>query len=242
MALGLAGSVGKGGENRPSDVGAVKARLTELGFGFFPADERVDPGLVMSIRIIQSILKSRNTIGGDGRIDVGMATNRFLDASNAPSWVTMPLDGAGFVNFEAQDTNDLHDFGTSWLSDTIIGAGVAYERDYLASNPDATLLTINDVSLPEGGDTPDHKGHETGLACDLRLPRKNGRSGGIKNPNTNTAYDRDAMRGQLLALRDQEFVSKVFFNDDILCEEGLCKRLSGHNNHVHFEIRVPDPS
>ena len=90
--------------------------------------------------------------------------------------------------------------------------------------------------------TPDHKGHETGLACDLRLPRKDGRAGGIKNPNTNTAYDRNAMRGQLLALRDQELVSKVFFNDDILCEEGLCKRLSGHNNHVHFEIRVPDPS
>ena len=65
-------------------------------------------------------------------------------------------------------------------------------------------------------------------------------SGGISNPNTNTAYDRDAMRAQLLVLREHELVTKIFFNDQTLIGEGLCARLGGHNNHVHFEIGAPE--
>ena len=202
MVLEISDSVGKGGKNKPSDVIAVKRRLSELGFEFFPINKKPDQGLVMSIRLFQSIIRGINRVGGDGRIDVGMNTIRFLQASNAPSWTTMPRSGLGFVNFEAQDMADQHDFGASWLAETIIGAGEAYEREFLRAHPDAAPVAVNDVSLPEGGDTPDHAGHETGLACDIRLPRKDGGSGGISNPNTNTAYDRDAMRAQLLAIRE----------------------------------------
>ena len=235
----LNGSVGKGGTNNPDDVAAVKRRLAELSFEFFPMNGRVDQGLVMAIRLFQSIIAGRNRVGGDGRVDVGMRTNRFLNASNAPSWTTMPLGGRGFVNFEARDSTDQHDFGTSWLGETIQAAGEAYERDYLSTHPEAPLLTINDVSLPEGGDTPDHAGHETGLACDIRLPRKDGGSGGISNPNTNSAYDRAAARAQLIAIRDQVLFSRALFNDRVLIEERLCRPHVGHNNHVHFEIKAP---
>jgi len=100
-------------------------------------------------------------------------------------------------------------------------------------------MTVNDVSLPWGGDTPDHAGHETGMACEIRLPRKDGKTGGISNPNTNGAYDRDAMREQLLALHKQPLFSRAFFNDKKLIEEGLCSQLAGHNNHLHFEITTP---
>jgi hypothetical protein len=239
MALDLTGSVGKGGRNAARDVRAVKQRLAELGFGFFQINSRSDPGLVMAIRLFQSIIAGSSTVRGDGRIDVGFTTNRYLDAVNAPRWTTMPFDGPGFTNFEARDPNDQHDFGTSWLGDTIREVGAAYRDSYLLEHPGAALLTVNDVSLPEGGDTPDHAGHETGLSCDLRLPRKDGGSGGIANPNTNSAYDRDAMRAQLLALRDHPLVTRIFFNDRVLIDEGLCNPLAGHNNHVHFEIRAP---
>jgi hypothetical protein len=239
MALDLTGSVGKGGQNASRDVRAVKERLGELGFQFFRINSVSDQGLVLSIRLFQSIIAGRSTLGGDGRIDVGYTTNRYLDAVNAPRWTTMPFDGPGFTNFEANDPNDQHDFGTDWLGDTIRDLGASYRTAYLLANPDAALLTVNDVSLPEGGDTPDHAGHETGLSCDLRLPRKDGGSGGISNPNTNGAYDRDAMRAQLVALKDHDLVTKVFFNDRILIGEGLCKPLAGHNNHVHFEIGAP---
>ena len=69
MALEITGSVGKGGDNHPGDVIAVKQRLTELGFEFFPINDRIDQGLVIAIRLFQSVIKSRNRLGGDGRID-----------------------------------------------------------------------------------------------------------------------------------------------------------------------------
>ena len=168
MAPQLTGSVGKGGNNRTDDVRAVKRRLAELGFGFFGVNGRSDPGLSMAIRLFQSIIAGRSTIGGDGRIDPGFVTNRYLDAINAPRWTTMTFSGPGFFNYEATDESDQHDFGTSWLAETIRGVGARYDEIYLQANPDAAPLTVNDVSLPTGGDTPDHAGHETGLACDLR--------------------------------------------------------------------------
>ncbi len=242
MAIQIEGSVGKRGENRAQDVKAVKQRLADLGFQFFAIDGKADQGLDLAIRIFQSILKGSNRLGDvDGRIDVGHRTIRFLQATNAPRWQTMPLQGPGFINFELQDTSDQHDFGTSWLAETIKGAGAAYEREYLRTHSGAALLAINDVSLPRGGDTPDHAGHETGLACDIRLPKKDGTSGGVRNPNTNTSYDRDAMRAQLLAIRQQPLFRRAFFNDRVLIDEGLCAPLGGHNNHVHFEINPPEP-
>ena len=47
------------------------------------------------------------------------------------------------------------------------------------------------------------------------------------------------MRAQLKALDGEELVSKVFFNDQVLIGEGLCRRLTGHHNHVRFEIGAP---
>jgi len=242
MLIEISGSVGQGGTNTSSDVLAVKQKLAELGFEFFAMNGHVDSGLIAAIRLFQSILAGRSTVGSvDGRIDVGGKTLRFMQSANAPRWQTMPLEGTGFVNFEAKDRGDHHDFGTNWLAETIIGAGKAYQKAFRSNKPDAAPLTINDVSLPRGGDTPDHAGHETGLVCDIRLPRKNGQSGGIKNPNTNKAYDRAAMRAQLKALHAQPLFSRALFNDHALIKQGLCQWASGHNDHAHFEIRPPAP-
>ncbi len=64
MALEISHSVGKGGKNNPSDVTAVKRRLGELGFEFFPINEKPDQGLVMSIRLFQSIIRGSSRVGG----------------------------------------------------------------------------------------------------------------------------------------------------------------------------------
>ena len=231
-------SVGQGAINDPDDVRAVQKRLKELGFGFFGrVDGRFSTGLVLSIRLFQSIIAGRNTIKGDGRVDVGGRTQRYLAANNAPQWELMPLQGTGFVNRERQDTNDMHDFGTDWMAQTIVGAGQVYQAQYLVANPGKSLMTINDVSLPEGGDTPDHQGHETGLACDIYLPRKNGQSGGITW--SSRSFDRAAAREMLTALRAQPLISGIFFNDPTLIQEGLCSQLGGHDNHIHFNISPP---
>lgn len=235
-------SVGLGGVNNPADVKAVKARLIELGFDWLTDDDVMGPTTVKTIKLFQAIkngLNRVNVMGNDGRVDPGGDTHKWLNADNAPRWMQMPPGSAadGFHNHELTQTNDAHDFGVNWLADTLRAAGASYKEDYLNVNPKAALLTLNDFSLPQGGDTPMHATHETGLSCDIRLPRKNGQVGGI-NVNQ-TSYDRKAMRAMILAFRRQTLASRVLLSDQVLVAEGLCMAAQGHADHAHFEVKPP---
>lgn len=237
MVLKISQSVGIGGVNLAADVIAVRSQLVDLGFCWAAGSSWADVGLSNTIKLFQSIVGGFNTIQGDGRIDVGGRTHRWLQAINAPRWVLMPTDGAGFRNDEAADKTDQHDWGTDWLAQTLIGAGAAYWRSWQATHPSASPLTLNDASLPTGGDTPKHAGHETGMGIDLRLPRTDGKVGGILT--TDKLFDRSAMRQQLIALRAQPLFKRVYLNDLELNGEGLCLRLDGHTDHAHGEIKTP---
>ncbi|WP_336361457.1 N-acetylmuramidase domain-containing protein [Haladaptatus sp. ZSTT2] len=238
----LSASVGTGGTNNPDDVRALKQRLVDLGFDWLTVDTTADAALVAVINLVQSIKNGRNDVAGDGRVDVPGDTYDWLRATNAPHWQLMPLGGAGdgFFNFERNDPADTHDYGTDWMAETVTDAGAHYRDNYLNTNPDAALLTVNDVSLPHGGDTPDHAGHETGMACDLRLARTDGNTGGITW--TSPTYDRDAMRAVLEAFGAQPLFSRALFNDTTLIAEGLCQQHAGHDDHVHIDIAPPTRS
>ena len=173
----------------------------------------------------------------DGRIDPNGDTLRWLNARNAPRWQRMTERGPGFVNFEAQQHDDNHDFGTDWLDETIIAAAQRYESHRSSTGERRSPMAINDVSVPRGGFTPDHAGHETGLACDLRLPTIEGGHGGVKT--TDSRYDSEAMRQQLIAFRQIPGVQLIFLNDDRLIDEELCRPLAGHDHHAHIQIRPP---
>ncbi|MFN6515239.1 MAG: glucosaminidase domain-containing protein [Nostoc sp. CreGUA01] len=239
----LSASVGIGGVNKPDDVKAVKARLHELGYTWVgdPNTATINRGLFDAIKLFQSIIAGRSTVSGDGRVDVGEMTHRWLQAANAPQWVLMPKSDPdnGLVNGELAETEDNHDYGTHWLADAIQEIAQDYQNSYRQTHPTATLFAINDVSLPHGGDTPDHHGHETGMMCDVFLPKKNGSFGGIFW--SSSEYDRDATRAMLKSIRKQKLVkpSAVFFNDPKLITEGLCTYLGGHEHHIHFEINPP---
>jgi len=238
--ISLQGSVGNGGVNHAQNVKAIKQRLHTLGYDWVdPAKSTVDTGTMAAIRLFQSIISGRSTVAGDGRVDVGGFTHQWLQASNAPRWQIMPKSNSaiGFVNYELTQTNDDHDFGTSWLAQTILDIAKTYQTNYRNAKPSAAPFAINDVSQPHGGDTPDHSGHETGLMCDVLLPRKDGDFGGIYwwSPE----YDREAMRALLKAMHKHKLVRAIFFNDSKLITEGLCTLATGHDHHVHFEIDPP---
>lgn len=239
MSLELLASVGRGGENRPLDVGSLKSRLIALGFTWLTEDSSVNEPLINVINLLQSIKAGRDVIRGDGRVDVPGSTFEWLRAANAPRWQLMPAGSTaeGFVNIERADETDQHDFGTGWMADTIQAAGAYYRDQYLSNHPNAALLTVNDVSLPQGGDTPDHGGHETGLTCDLRLPRKDGTAPGNTKHTDIEIYDQDAMRAMLSAVRAQPLTETILFNDPDLVSAGLCQRAAGHDDHVHFELK-----
>jgi hypothetical protein len=237
VALNLTSSVGVGGGNRVTEVAAVKKRLIQLGYNWIgdPNGTSISTGCVHAIRLFQSIVAGQSTVNADGRIDVGGFTHRWLQASNAPVWKTMPNSNSSinFVNFERDQTDDDHDFGTSWLEEVILQIAKEYQRTSAGSAP----FTINDVSRPQGGDTRDHAGHETGLMCDVNLPKKNGKAGGITWESDE--FDRSATRKLIQAMRKQPLVRAVYFNDQDLIDEGLCGFSGGHDNHIHFEINPP---
>lgn len=239
--LVITNSVGRNGVNNPADVIKVKTRLIELGFDWLTPNESVGQLTITTIRLFQAIKNGSDTVepGTDGLVDVGQSTHRWLEAANAPRWQMMPAGSTaeGFINDEIANTGDTHDFGTNWLADTLRAAGASYRDEYLNDHPGAALLRINDTSLPRGGNTPNHAGHETGLVCDIRLPKTDGGVGGITVSSSN--YDRDAMRAILKALKNQALADVILLNDATLRSEGLCRFAAGHDNHVHFEIKPP---
>jgi hypothetical protein len=244
--LNLTGSVGLGGINRTADKIAVKQRLHSLGYTFVgdPNSAALNTGFTNAIKLFQSIIAGAEVIRGDGRVDVDGITHRWLEAANAARWQTMPdsNDSISLRNHEKAQTNDDHDFGTSWLAEVILEIAVSYHNNFRASHPNAAPFSINDVSRPQGGDTQEHAGHETGLMCDVQLPRKDGGLGGIVW--SDNSFDREATREIIKAMRRQKLVSQVFFNDTTLRGETflgqkLCNFAPGHDNHIHFAIRPP---
>lgn len=156
MPIEIQSSVGLNGVNRPDDVLAVKTRLVELGFNFITGDGVMGPVTIKTIRLFQAIKNGLNVVSdprNDGRVDVGGDTLRWLQAANAPRWQRMPAGSAaeGFVNDNIADLSDNHDFGTSWMAETLRATGLTYRSAFLGAHPHAALLHINDTSLPQGG-------------------------------------------------------------------------------------------
>jgi hypothetical protein len=247
FSLPLQGSVGAGGGNAPDDVRGVKRRLIALGFNWLSDDTSINQATIRTISLFQAITRGFQRVDGapvDGLIEVGRDTHRWLEASNAPRWRLMPAGGApedGFRNTEVLDqTGDDHDWGTEWLARTITDAGATYRTEYLSEHPSAAPITVNDVSTPRGGPTPDHQTHQTGMCCDVRVARTDGTAPGNTTFRDRT-YDRGAMRAMLSALRAQPLVRHIVFNDPVLIREGLCTALAGHDDHVHAEITAPAP-
>lgn len=236
--LPITASVGSRGSNRASDIKLIRDRLVALGYTF--ARGSSVNTLVQAIRLFQSAIAGSTSLRGDGRVDVGGRTQRFLEAANAPQWMRMPGQGVGFYNVEVLDQpGDTHDYGIDWISNVIRAAGIHYELAHRKGRSAIAPMAVNDVSLPRGGKTPDHSGHQSGNAGDIVLPRKGGRFGGTRWTNTN--YDRSATEAILRALRAQPWVDKntLYFNDPTLINKGLCRRARGHDNHIHFEVNVP---
>jgi hypothetical protein len=240
--LSISGSVGAGGINNPADVRTVKARLHELGYTWVGAvsDGKMQTGTILAIQLFQSIVFGASTVhGADGRIDINGFTLSWLRASNAPRWTTMPASdkAISLYNYELEDTNDDHDFGTDWLATALREIAKSYHHTFRAKNPGSAPLAINDVSRPHGGDTPDHAGHETGLMCDLLLPQKDGKVGGITFRSKE--YDQRTTKALLVAIKNYSLVRKILFNDPDLIRAGWCQPAPAHDDHIHFEINPP---
>ncbi len=226
-------SVGSRGVNSPEDVGIVAARLLALGFDWAVPGPggACTPEVIAAIELFQAVTEGVDVVRHtrvDGRVDVNGATLRWLGAANAPRWEALSSGGSPDAALG---------FCTSWLNEVLESAVLAYEGGYRRAHPGAAPLTVGDASPERGGNAPPHRGHQTGLACDLRLPHRNGTAGGLRTSSVH--YDRAAMRAQLAALAQHPCLQFVFLDDEQLIEEGLCRPLAGHDDHAHVEIGAP---
>lgn len=235
--LPLSGSVGAGGKNFKNDVKLVRARLRQLGMSWVEDKETSDDILVAAIKLFQSMMAGKQKTTGDGLIDKDGNTHKWLQAKNAPRWQAMSATGEGIDNRERADASDTHDYCSSWLDETILAAGKHYQKNWRATHKGAAPIGVNDASLPHGGDTKDHAGHEAGLDVDIYLPRKDGQTGGIYH--WSKEYDRDATRAILKAFRAQSLVNRCYFNDPTLISEGLCSAVTNHDHHLHIGVGAP---
>lgn len=239
----LTDSVGLNAKNHPHDVITLKERFVELGFDWITLNSSMDSETIDVIKLFQSIIRGRQSINGDGRVDVSGATYYWLNSDNAPRWLSLD-DGSktdkaiGYYNSTKNDDGDDHYFGTNWLVDTIKLAGEEYYYNYLINNDSASVIFINEMAKPKGGQYKPHATHQTGLNVDIKLPKTDGSSGGI---NYNSAlYDRNACRSMILSFGYCSLVKAVRFNDPDLIKEGICTFLTGHDNHLHIELTPPE--
>lgn len=237
----ITGSVGRKGRNSPPDVQAVSATLVRLGFHWALPDAAggCSADLLSGIELFQAIKEGLDVVKHtrvDGRVDTNGETLRWLGAANAPRWEALLADRPGLSNYEVKQGGDKA-FCTSWLNEMLSVAAANYQAAFRSAKPQKAPITVNDASPARGGKAPPHKGHQTGLVCDLRLPRTDGAAGGVRT--SSPLYDREAMRQQLLALRQHPLFDIAFLNDDALIAGGLCRPLAGHDDHVHIEVKVP---
>lgn len=244
ITITLTGSVGAGGRNNAADVLAIKNRLADLGFKV-SRDSVINSETTKAIKLFQAIINGKDTldVGGnvDGRVDVNGKTHKALEKSTAPRWQEMPSGSIqeGFLNNDDLQ-GDTGDFGTNWMVETIQAAALIYKDEFLETHPNAALIATNDISTVSGGNFPPHKTHQVGMCCDIRLPRKDGTSGGITYKDRDK-YDQSAMRAMLAAFRKQSKykIRRILFNDMTLITVGLCQEASGHDDHAHIDILAP---
>lgn len=234
--------VGPGALNNAEDVKAVQERLNELGFNV-SVDGQFGPQTSRAIRVFEAMVRGEERITNvRGIIRGGDQLHKILESAEAPRWVEMPRGGIGFVNGD----RDNHDYGSDHLVRVVKDVGERYNRDYLSSNPDAAKIATNDVSLKNGGDTPDHSTHENGLDLDIRLPRVDGSHGS----RTNWAnYDREATFAMIKAFGEDPSVERIIFSDNVLLQRIKTGDYSwsdkvfhggkGHHTHVHIDIAPP---
>jgi peptidoglycan hydrolase-like protein with peptidoglycan-binding domain len=240
--LPLTGSVGAGATNRSADVKLIQQRLKDVGFDL-GVDGQFGGKTKHALETYRAMLTGTEVTKEEpGLVEPGDLVDFALSREAPPRWEKMPRSGTGFVNEDL----DHFGFGSGEAKATIEEVGAAYARDYLATKPQAALISLNDVSQRDGGHNRDHQSHQNGLDLDLRLPRTDGTSGSdVRWAN----YDREAAWAMLTAIASNPRVERVLFSDaDLLArarstnQPWASKVFDGgpvHRNHFHVDVKPP---
>lgn len=145
-----------------------------------------------------------------------------------PVTAQLPASGPGFVIYNPNDPPGSDRYGT---------AGFVAALQQLAqiwSTTETVPISFGDMSRKNGAAFPPHRGHRSGREVDIRPFRKDGRN--LPARWQSAEYDRLTTRKFVQLVKEIEPNALVFFNDPVLIDAGLAKRLGGHDNHLHLQI------
>jgi len=99
-------------------------------------------------------------------------------------------------------------------------------------------VALGDIGLEHGGNIAGHDTHERGLDVDVRLIRKDRAQCRVGSNYRLSSYDRSATRALIQAIRTfaPGHVKLIYFNDPVLIKEGLTRRFTGHDDHLHVRF------
>ncbi len=100
------------------------------------------------------------------REDFAPEAQQYLSSANPPEWKRLGEKGPGWLNLNRSQEGDEFEWGTSWALELIDAAGL------LGGSPE--VLRIDDLSLPQGGDSCRHLEHEAGRDIDVDTPSEDG--------------------------------------------------------------------
>ncbi|HEX5015760.1 MAG TPA: penicillin-insensitive murein endopeptidase [Candidatus Limnocylindrales bacterium] len=123
-------------------------------------------------------------------------------------------------------------WGTAELISTLEAAGKVMVQSGYGRIP------VGDLGYEHGGDHPEHRTHEVGLDADIRMMRKANDQCSTPSNWRLAAYDRDATRQLVLAIRAATpgHVKEILFNDPQLIAEGLTVFRADHDDHLHVRL------
>jgi murein endopeptidase len=121
-----------------------------------------------AIQTFQTVLSGANGVHDTQTATISPGSNaiKWLNATNAPRWSKLPATGTGWASV---DNGQNHDWGSQWMQAIINTAGTTISNDALVQGFEAPykVIQINDLSVPCGGVTAAHHGHQSGLNLDV---------------------------------------------------------------------------
>jgi hypothetical protein len=138
----------------------------------------------------------------------------------------MPWSGTGFYRYSTINPDG------AWGRSNAVGTMKEVARQWAAEGYSARI-GIGDISLPHGGQIPDHASHQKGVDMDIAVMRSDGR----EVPRTSyrhSAYSRQVTRRLVDMLLATGEVEVIFFNDPYV--RGVTP-WPNHDSHLHVRFR-----
>ena len=142
--------------------------------------------------------------------------------------VLLPPEGKGFTTHN-REPGGKDQYGLASTISAIERLGAEWAQRY----PDVRLA-IGDISRKGGGRFPPHASHSKGREVDIRPLTKSG----INQPTTiqDQNYSHERTKELVLMIKRLFPNAVIIFNDPRMVAEGLTRRLTGMDNHLHIML------